>query len=384
LARGYYGRPDLTAGRFVADPFGSAAGGSRMYRTGDLVRWDSSGSLPELVYLGRTDFQVKFRGRRIELGEIEAILAAVPGVAAAAVRLITAAGGEHLIGFVTASADTPDLAEQVRAAARAQLPGYMGPAAVVVLEAFPLNPSGKLDRAALPDGTDPRVVSVFGAGDYREPATPAQRVVAETFADVLGIARVGAGDDFFALGGNSLVATRVLARLGERLGRRIPVRTLFEHPDVAGLSDAVRDITGPGVAGPIAGPRPDPLPLAPVQQGMWFLNRLDPDSAADNVVVAVRILGAADPGMLRAACMDVVARHEALRTYYPLDAQGSPCQRVLAPEQAEPEFEIRTGAAVAQIAEFAAAGFDVAIAPPVRILLLRESDAATVIVVVLH
>ncbi|WP_157103169.1 non-ribosomal peptide synthetase, partial [Nocardia vermiculata] len=385
LARGYHGRPDLTADRFVADPFDTTGAGSRLYRTGDLVRWDSSSATPELVYLGRTDFQLKFRGQRLELGEIEAVLAAVPGVSAAAVRLVTAAGGEHLIGFVTASAGARGLGAQVRAAAAAQLPGYMVPSAVVVLDAFPLNPSGKLDRAALPDATDPRVADVFAAEQYQEPETAAQCLVAEVFATVLGIDRVGAGDDFFALGGNSLIATRVSARLGERLGRRIPVRALFEHPGVAELADALdAGIHGAGVAGPVAGPRPDIVPLAPVQQGMWFLNRLDPDSAADNIVVAVRILGELDPALMQAACTDVVARHEALRTYYPLDADGAACQIVLPPESAGLEFALRDGAAAAHIAEFAAAGFDVTAAPPVRIMLIRESDTSTVIVVVMH
>ncbi|SUA48132.1 Tyrocidine synthase III [Nocardia africana] len=395
LARGYYGRADLTADRFVANPFTVSDGntpehGSRMYRTGDLVRWDVSGETPELIYLGRTDFQVKFRGQRIELGEIEAVLAAVPGVAAAAVRIVAAPGGDHLIGFVTPAGDgsaASGLGDRARDAAVAQLPGYMVPSAVVVLDAFPLNASGKLDRSALPDAGDPRVAAVFGAGEYREPSTPAERLVAETFAGVLGIERVGADDDFFALGGNSLVATRVLARLGERHGRRVPVRMLFEHPTAAGLAAAmIDDIDGaaPELPGPVATARPDVVPLAPVQQGMWFLNRLAPDSAADNIAVAVRILGDLDEATMYGAFTDVVARHEALRTYYPLDAEGEGCQAVLAPEQAHIEFESRAGAAAESIANFAGRGFDVTAAPPVRALLIRESDTSHVFVVVVH
>ncbi|PSR58077.1 non-ribosomal peptide synthetase, partial [Nocardia sp. MDA0666] len=394
LARGYYGRADLTADRFVADPFAGSNGGapetgSRMYRTGDLVRWDVSGDTPELIYLGRTDFQVKFRGQRIELGEIEAVLAAVPGVAAAAVRIVAAPGGDHLIGFATpvgVSAD-PGIGDRARDAAVAQLPGYMVPSAVVVLDAFPLNASGKLDRGALPDAGDPRVAAVFGGDEYREPSTPAEQLVAETFAQVLGIERAGADDDFFALGGNSLVATRVLARLGERHGRRIPVRMLFEHPTVAGLAAAmIADTDGAAtdLLGPVAAERPDVVPLAPVQQGMWFLNRLAPDSAADNIAVAVRILGDLDEATMHAAFTDVVARHEALRTYYPLDAEGAGCQVVLPPGQAPIEFETRAGAAAQPIADFAGRGFDVTAAPPVRALLIRESETSHVFVVVVH
>ncbi len=389
LARGYHGRADLTADRFVANPFTSGAPGdehgSRMYRTGDLARWDTSGATPELVYLGRTDFQLKFRGQRIELGEIEAVLAAVPGIAAAAVRLVPGPGGDHLIGFVTVTATAPDLEARVRRAAAADLPGYMVPSAVVVLDAFPLNASGKLDRAALPDAADPRVAAVFGGGDFRAPATADERLVAEVFAQVLGIERAGADDDFFALGGNSLVATRVLARLGERHGRRIPVRTLFEHPTVAGLAVAMNgagDGAGTELAGPVAGERPDTVALAPVQQGMWFLNRLDPDSAADNIAVAVRILGDLDAATMRGAFADVVARHEVLRTHYPLDAEGSPSQVVLTPERAGVEFAELTDSA--SIAEFAGRGFDVTVAPPVRALLIRESETSHVFVVVVH
>ena len=388
LARGYHGRADLTADRFVANPFASGAAGdaygSRMYRTGDLVRWDTSGATAELVYLGRTDFQVKFRGQRIELGDIEAVLAAVPGVTAAAVRLVTGPGGEHLIGFVTAT--EADAAERVRVSAAAELPGYMVPSAVVVLAEFPLNASGKLDRKALPDAGDPRVAAVFGSGEFRAPFTVGERLVADTFAEVLDIARVGADDDFFALGGNSLVATRVLARLGERYGRRLPVRMLFEHSTVAEFARAVDEINSPAMElrGPVATERPGVIPLAPVQQGMWFLNRLDPESAADNIAVAVRILGDLDAATMRDAFADVVGRHEVLRTYYPLDADGAAQQLVLSPDQAEIEFETRTGADPAAVAVFAATGFDVTIAPPVRAALLRESETSHVFVVVVH
>src|SRR5690606_2412596 len=192
LARGYVARPDLTADRFVADPFGT---GERMYRTGDLVAWTADG---ELEYLGRTDFQVKLRGLRIELGEIESALTALDEVAQAVVvvradeRL-----GDQLVGYLVPAADRPVDTEAVRAALAAELPGYMVPAAFVVLDEFPLNASGKLDRKALP-------APVFEVKAFRAPSTPVEEIVAGTFGEVLGVNRVGLDDDFFELGGNSL------------------------------------------------------------------------------------------------------------------------------------------------------------------------------------
>ncbi|MFD4430584.1 amino acid adenylation domain-containing protein, partial [Nocardia sp. NPDC058497] len=194
LAVGYLNRSDLTADRFVANPYGAA--GSRMYRTGDLVTWTRDG---ELNYLGRTDFQVKLRGLRIELGEIEATLLAQPGVAQSVVVVRTDAhAGDQLVGYVVPEADSSIDIAAVKAGITAELPGYMVPAALVVLDEFPLNASGKLDRKALP-------APVFEAKVFRAPSTPIEEIVAEIFADLLGAERVGVDDDFFALGGNSLV-----------------------------------------------------------------------------------------------------------------------------------------------------------------------------------
>ncbi|MEU2125968.1 amino acid adenylation domain-containing protein [Nocardia niwae] len=380
LARGYHGRPDLTADRFVANPFG--APGRRMYRTGDLVRWDTGGGAAELVYLGRTDFQVKFRGQRVELGELEAALAAAPGVAQAAARVVTTlTGDDHLVGYVTAEPGAALSDTEVLRAAAAALPSYMLPAALVTLEAFPLNASGKLDRQALPE-------PVFGRVAYRAPVTPAERVVADAFAVVLGAAPIGLDDHFFALGGNSLSATRVLARIGDRLGRRVPVRLLFEAPTVRGLAELLAaDAATTEQAVPlVAGPRPERIPLAPVQRGMWFLNRLDPASPAHNIPVAVRVAGELDADALAAAFADVVARHESLRTMYPADATGAGHQVILPADSAVPlPVEALDGrAADDRIAEFLAAGFDVTVEIPVRAALLREHATSHVLVAVAH
>ncbi|WP_156095165.1 non-ribosomal peptide synthetase, partial [Nocardia lijiangensis] len=378
LARGYHGRPDLTSDRFVANPFGVP--GERMYRTGDLVRWETSGDTAELVYLGRTDFQVKFRGQRIELGEIEAVLAAVAGVSQAAAQVV----GDHLVGYVVPAPEHTraprELQDALRDAARAALPSYMQPSAFVVLDAFPLNSSGKLDRKALPE-------PVFDRAAYTAPVSPAERLVAAAFEAVLGCGPVGVDDSFFDLGGNSLSATRALARLGERLGRRVPVRLLFEAPTVRALAAGITAATGDSVVPLVAGPRPDSVPLAPVQRGMWFLNRLDPSSAAHNIPVAMRIRGEVDEVALGAAFADVVARHEVLRTIYPAAADGT-AHQVILPAASAPALlavePIDTGRVEEQIAEFLAAGFDVTSEVPVRAVLLRESPASRVLVAVLH
>ena len=223
LARGYLGRLGLTAERFVANPYGGA--GARMYRTGDLVRWTSAGTLD---YLGRADTQIKLRGQRIELGEIENTLLACPQISQAAATVHHGSTGDHLIAYIS-GVPQPD-PTVVRQQLSARLPEYMVPAEIVVLEELPLTSSGKIDRRALPAPT-------LAAAPYRAPQTETEKIVADVFAQVLGVDRVGLDDDFFALGGNSLIATRVSARLELALGTEVPVRYLFDAPTVANLAD---------------------------------------------------------------------------------------------------------------------------------------------------
>jgi amino acid adenylation domain-containing protein len=323
LARGYVTRPDLSADRFVASPFDA---GRRMYRTGDLVRWRRAETLvdgrpeirPALEYLGRTDFQVKFRGQRIELGEIESALLAQPVVSQAVVTVAASELGEQLVAYVVPAPGEQIVSAALREALRGVLPVYMVPAAVVVLETFPLNTSGKLDRKALPE-------PVFEAREFRAPSTPVEEIVAGVFAEVLGIERVGAEDDFFALGGNSLIATQVTARLGAALDTQVPVRVLFEASTVAGLAVRVEQQAGSGRKALVAGPRPEQVPLSLAQQRMWFLNRFDQQSAAYNIPLAIRLSGELDVAALRAAVADLVARHEVLRTVYP-ETENGPVQ----------------------------------------------------------
>ncbi|MEU0501740.1 amino acid adenylation domain-containing protein [Nocardia sp. NPDC005998] len=373
LARGYFGRVDLTAERFVANPFQP---GARMYRTGDLVAWNAAG---ELEYRGRTDFQVKIRGFRIELGEIEAVLTAIPQIAQAAVIAdADPRTGDRLVAYLVPAATDIDVA-RVKSALSGALPSYMVPAAYVVLAELPRTANGKLDRKALP-------APEFETRVFRAPSTPIEEIIAAVFADVLGVDRVGIDDDFFALGGNSLVATQVAARVGTALDTQVPVRMLFEATTVAALAVRVEQRVGSGGRAPlIAGPRPQPVPLSLAQQRMWFLNQFDTASPVYNVPVAVRLSGALDIDALRLAVTDVVTRHEVLRTVYPA-RDGIAHQVILPVGQAVADLapeDVTAGELRERITELVGTGFDVTAEAPVRIALLR-CDGDHVLVVVAH
>ncbi|WP_330228571.1 amino acid adenylation domain-containing protein [Nocardia sp. NBC_00508] len=387
LARGYVARPDLTSDRFVADPFGGVGSGgepgARMYRTGDLVVWRepgrSVGAAPAglgegvaeygvLEYLGRTDFQVKFRGQRIELGDIESALLEQPSVSQAVVVVVPSELGDQLVAYAVPSPGASiDPAQLLPALART-LPAYMVPATAVELAAFPLNTSGKLDRKALPRPT-------FTGREFRAPSTPIEEIVAGVFADVLGAERVGVDDDFFALGGNSLVATQVVARLSAALDARVSVRTLFDAPVVAELAAGI--VPGSGVAAsrpPLTrAARPDLVPLSLAQQRMWVLNQVDTESPAYNLPFALRLAGALDVPALRQAVVDVLERHEALRTRFPVHGQDeAPHQEIRSAAETLPDgLEVETVIAAdpAWVAKLLSAGFDVTEHPPVRIRL---------------
>ncbi|GAA3379182.1 non-ribosomal peptide synthetase DhbF [Streptomyces sannanensis] len=371
LARGYLNRAGLTAERFVADPFGPA--GSRMYRTGDLVRWGSGGCLE---FVGRADEQVKVRGFRIEPGEVEAVLSAHPDVERCAVVVRE----ERLVGYlVPACAGAVPDPEVMRAHVRERLPEYMVPAAFVVLETLPLTPSGKLDRAALPEPE-------FGAAERsRAPRTPREQVLAELFAEVLGLPDVGVDDSFFDLGGHSLLAMRLIARIRSSFGVELSLRTLFEAPTVASLTARM---DGAGTARPALAvrERPDDVPLSFAQRRLWFLHQLEGPSATYNIPLALRLSGELDRAALQAALVDVVARHESLRTVF-AEVDGVPCQRVLDVEAAWPRLRVtRTPEREleARLDRAARYAFDLSAEAPLRAELFEIASDEHVLLVVVH
>ena len=385
LARGYVARPDLTSDRFVANPFVEASdtngeinpGGSRMYRTGDLVWWNTAG---ELEYVGRTDFQVKFRGQRIELGEIESALLAHSTVAQCVVTVASTDMGDQLVAYVIAVPDSVIDVEVLRNALPESLPVYMIPNAIMVLDELPLNSSGKLDRKLLPE-------PVFEVAVFRAPVTPVEQIVASVFSAVLGVERVGLDDDFFALGGNSLIATRMAARLGQALDAQVPVRVLFEASSVELLAARMESEIGSGARAALtARVRPERVPLSLAQQRMWFLNRFDTLSSANNIPVAIRLSGLLDVAALDAAVSDVVVRHEIVLTVYP-EVDGVGFQEVLSADRVRLDLSpvvVSESDVVGAVTEFLSTGFDVAVEVPVRARLFAVSESEFVLAMVVH
>ncbi|AOR31283.1 hypothetical protein BFF78_09745 [Streptomyces fodineus] len=374
LARGYRGRPGLTAERFVADPFGPP--GARMYRTGDLARRRADG---DIDYLGRVDHQVKIRGFRIELGEIESVLATHPAVAQAAVLAREDRPGSTLLAAYVVPVpgeDAPTPAALRELAART-LPDYMVPAAFVTLDRFPLTPNGKLDRRALP-------APDFAAGTTgRAPRTAQEEILCGLFADVLSLPSATIDDDFFHLGGHSLLATRLVSRIRTALGVELAVRTIFEAPTAAALADRLADAQ---TARPAVRPavRPDRVPLSSAQRRLWFLNRLENKTAAYNLPYALRLRGAVDRAALRAALGDVVARHESLRTVFPEEG-GVPWQEVLDDVRPElPVTDVGEGELEEMLAAAAGRGFDLASELPVRAELFALGAEDQVLLLTVH
>ncbi|MGD0555204.1 MAG: amino acid adenylation domain-containing protein, partial [Streptosporangiaceae bacterium] len=379
LARGYLHRAGLTAERFLACPFGGP--GQRMYRTGDLAKWQPDG---QLMFAGRADEQVKIRGFRIEPGEVQAVLAGCPAVAQAAVTARTdAPGGTRLVGYVVPAVGqdgTGGLAAAVREHAAARLPEYLVPAAIVVLEALPVTPSGKLDKAALP-APDYAV----GSGAGRGPATVVEELVCGLFAGVLGVERVGPEDDFFALGGHSLLAVRLVSRVRAVLGAELAVRAVFEAPTPAGLAAWLDQ--APAARMPLVPqPRPGRVPVSFAQQRLWFIAQLEGPSALYNTPLAMRLDGDLRIRALEAALADVIARHEVLRTVFPAEG-GQPYQQVLGLAELGwqlPVTPVAEGDLRAVMAEITAEPFDLGTDIPVRARLLGAGPETHVLVLVIH
>jgi amino acid adenylation domain-containing protein len=320
VARGYLGQPGLSAGRFVACPFGAA--GQRMYRTGDLVRWRADGMLE---FLGRADDQVKIRGYRVELGDVEAALAADPAVAQVVVTAREDQPGDRrLAAYVVPPPGQQAEPRDLRRRVAGLLPDYMVPAAIIILDALPLTPNGKIDRPRLP-------VPDFAPPGSQRPRTPHEGILCGLFADVLGVERVGIDDDFFQLGGHSLLAMRLLSRISSVLGAEVGVQGLFEAPTVASLSGRLGNAgTRPRLS---VMPRSERIPLSFAQRRLWFLAQFEGSGGAYAVPLVLRLAGSLDRVALTEALGDVVGRHESLRTLFPA-VGGEPFQRVLSRDEA--------------------------------------------------
>ncbi|HEX8458762.1 MAG TPA: amino acid adenylation domain-containing protein, partial [Pyrinomonadaceae bacterium] len=400
LARGYLNRPELTAERFLPDPFGTAGG--RLYRTGDRARFLSDGSIE---YLGRVDYQVKVRGFRIELGEIEAALSTHPQVSEVVVLAREdEIGDKRLVAYLVAEQATnaPVETGELRAFLKQQLPDYMIPAHYVWLESLPLTPNGKVDRKALPAPDHGEAIST---GRYVAARTPVEELLVGIWEEVLRVERVGVTDNFFEMGGHSLLATQLVSRVREAFGVEVPLRTLFEEPTVAALSVAVeaalRDETEAQSAPPAlvrfertgdeAGDAVNELPLSYAQQRLWFLDQLESGSAAYNIPAAVRLTGALDVSALERAMGEVVWRHEVLRTTFHL-RDGEPVQVI---HKAQPlalrvtdishlATEEREAEAGQLAAQEAARAFDLQVWPLVRAELLKVGDDEHVLLLTMH
>ncbi len=332
VARGYAGRPALTAERFLPDMY-SGVPGARLYRTGDVVRFRDDGTLE---FVGRVDAQVKVRGFRIELGEVEAALARHPAVReAVVVAREDGPGGKRLIAYAVAREGVPTDGATLRGALKDALPEYMVPTVVMMLEALPLTSNGKVDRKALPA---PDMSNVSGRPDFVGPRTPTEARLATIWCAVLEVERVGIHDNFFELGGHSLMATQAISRMRAVFGVELPLRDLFDTPDLAALAQrvdlAVQQGQGLEIPPLVPVPRTGEQPVSFAQQRLWFLDQLEPNSAFYNIPATVRLEGALNVDAMGRAVNELLRRHESLRTSI-LSNNGQPIQ-VIHPHEPAP------------------------------------------------
>ncbi len=396
VSQGYPGRPELTAERFVPDPFGGSLG-ARLYRSGDLARHLLDG---DLEYLGRIDHQVKVRGFRIELGEIEAALAEAAGVAEAAVVLRRdLAGGDGLVGYVVAEPGAALSGAALREHLKTLLPDYMVPAQVVLLEALPLTTNGKLDRRWLAEQA--QIFNELGVPaserTSRSLRTQSEELLAGIFCQVLKVEQVGAGSDFFALGGHSLFATQLLSRVREAFQVELPMRAIFEHPTVAGLA---REIVEASSSGGVGGSAPPPiertdwtdLPLSFAQQRLWFIDQLEGGSLY-NLPAALRLSGELSIAVLSRVFTEVVLRHAVLRTVFRDAESGGEARQMILPPAGVviPLVDLtplaegpRERLAARLVKEEARRPFDLARGPLLRVGLLRLDETEHVLLLTLH
>jgi amino acid adenylation domain-containing protein len=411
LGRGYHQRPDLTAERFLPNPFSHPEGarpGSRLYRSGDLARFRHDGTIE---FLGRVDEQVKLRGYRIELGEIESVLRQHPAVHEAVVVIREGAAGQQLVAYVVeeqgnrvppgyplGDGGDADCAAELRALLESRLPGYMVPAAFVFLSALPLSPNGKLDLRQLP------APELSAAPAFVPPRTPLEAALAQIWAEVLHLERVGVQDNFFALGGHSLLATQIASRIRERLQATMPLQLLFTAPSVAQLAEHLLELAPELAAGQGKTERSaiqpmlrraatTPIPLSFAQQRLWFLDQFTPNSAMFNIPGAMRLRGRLDVTALEASLTAIVARHEILRTSFAqVEDAVEPVQLIHPPQPvALPVSDLRPVPAPARAAALQAAAaeeirqpFDLRAGPLFRARLLLLEPDEYVLLLTLH
>ncbi|KZN33887.1 non-ribosomal peptide synthetase, partial [Pseudoalteromonas luteoviolacea] len=375
LAEGYIDQPELTAERFIADPFSEQGG--RLYRTGDLVRWDENN---QLQYLGRVDDQVKIRGHRIELGEIEAQLSAVDGVEQAIVMVQNAAEQPVLVAYAATQSRT---ASELQAQLRDTLPDYMIPQAIEIMVQFPLNQNGKVDRKNLPQ------ISVEQhQGEFVAPQSGLEQHIAKVWQTLLKVEKVSRHDNFFALGGDSITALRLVPRINELGDYGIEVKDIFNSQDLAALAQCVlasKQLVKRIALAPAS--RAEQMPVSPAQQSLWLTDRLssEADKAAYNIAGAVALSGALDVGALEQAFNALAVRHEILRSQF-VDVDGEPRVTVLerldfrlAVEQVDSELSAQ------QLrSEFEQQSFDLSTAPLMRAKVLQLAEQRYQLLVSMH
>ena len=386
LARGYLGRPDLTAERFVPNPF---TPGARLYKTGDLARWRDDGNLE---YIGRSDHQVKVRGFRIELGEIESVLKKQPSVREAVVIAREDKPGEKRLAAYVETNEKIPTADELRRAIRDKLPEYMIPSFFVFLEALPLTPNGKVDRKALPA---PELDRDTSGAKFIAPRTEDEERLAGIWREVLGLKGVGINDNFFDLGGHSLLAVQAVSRIRELFKVELPLMSLFDAPTIGMLADglaanrwtATQDVM-PSLK-PVS--REGHLPVSFVQERLWFLDQLAPGSHAYNVPLALRLTGRLNAGALERALNEVIQRHEVLRTT--LAFADDNLAQVIAPSLAlelkaidlkNMPQESREARAQEIVNEEAQRPFELGRGPLLRASLIRLDETDHVFSIVLH
>ena len=380
VARGYLNRPELTAARFITNPFAGGAD-ERLYRSGDIARWLPDGTLE---YLGRNDDQVKIRGFRIELGEIETALLSAEGIKEAAVlaREDGRRGDKQLVAYYVGAQREP---ASLRAHLAARLPEYMVPAAYVALDRLPLTLNGKLDRRALPAPD----VDTYSQRAYEPPRSGAEQVTARVWAELLDVEQVGRNDNFFALGGHSLLAVRAIGRLRQVFGDSATLRCLFETPDLATfaarLSEQDAAVGGTWYVPPAPLARTDPFPLSYVQERLWLIQQRD-GGRAYNMHGALALNGPLSLPALRAAFDALVARHEPLRTRFDFVAGAdTPSQFIDTQRAAHFEVhEIAQDDLQAELARHADVVFDLQRDPLLQVRVLRIGPTRHVVSLVMH